>query len=293
MARPGLTTHRKFRRLARALGSPLIARGALELLWDACYDSGEDYVGTADDIEHLVGWTGERGALAAALVDAGAPEGQGFIEPLDEGVQTPVRYRVHDLWDHVPHRVARRRRRGDQPLTSGQQTATSGRPLVSTAQKKVDLCTTDPDLHTEREERSEQDLQIPDRRTANRPVLSYPVVGRGASTWTLTEGQLAEWQPLFPSLDVLGEARKALAWVTVNVGRRKTASGMPRFLVNWFTRATNRGGGRKQEVQERPFSERETQAARDWWRRVGCSFHGVDPNEAMANFIRTRLRLES
>ena len=109
MARPGLTQHRKFRRLARLLGSAILARGVLELLWEPCYEAGDDYLGNAADIEALVGWTGEAGALARALVDAGAPEGHGFIEIVTfDDVPT---YRVHDLWHHAPDYVRKRRER--------------------------------------------------------------------------------------------------------------------------------------------------------------------------------------
>ena len=66
MGRPGLTNHRKFRRLTRALGSPIVARGVLELVWDAAYECGDDYLGTAADIEQLVAWAGEPGTLVAA-----------------------------------------------------------------------------------------------------------------------------------------------------------------------------------------------------------------------------------
>lgn len=70
-------------------------------------------------------------------------------------------------------------------------------------------------------------------------VLEFPVVGPGGPTWSLTEAQLAEWSDLFPALDALGEARSALAWLRADPRRRKTASGMGRFLVGWLTRSTN------------------------------------------------------
>src|SRR5215207_3710760 len=111
MGRPGLTNHRKFRRLTRALGSPIVARGVLELVWDAAYECGDDYLGTAADIEQLVAWAGEPGTLARALADAGAPEGAGFIEPVDVAESAEPRYRIHDLWHHAPDYVAGRHAR--------------------------------------------------------------------------------------------------------------------------------------------------------------------------------------
>jgi uncharacterized protein YdaU (DUF1376 family) len=68
-------------------------------------------------------------------------------------------------------------------------------------------------------------------------VLIFPVTGKGPSTWGLTESLVAEWTAAFPALDVLAESRKALVWIQAN--RRKTARGMPRFLVAWLNRATN------------------------------------------------------
>jgi hypothetical protein len=89
MARPGLTKHRKFARLSILLGSAILARGALELLWDVAYENGDDLLGTADVVEYLAGWTGESGKLVGSLLDAG------FID--QEGEE----FRVHDLYDHA------------------------------------------------------------------------------------------------------------------------------------------------------------------------------------------------
>lgn len=74
-------------------------------------------------------------------------------------------------------------------------------------------------------------------------VLEFPVVGPDGPTWGLTEAHIAEWSGLFPTLDVGQDARHALAWVLADLGRRKTARGMPRFLVGWFTRTVDRGAG--------------------------------------------------
>jgi hypothetical protein len=70
-------------------------------------------------------------------------------------------------------------------------------------------------------------------------VLVFPTIGTPAS-WDLHQSQLEEWASLYPGMDVLAECRKALAYV--NTGKRKTASGMARFLVGWLNRTANRGG---------------------------------------------------
>lgn len=57
--------------------------------------------------------------------------------------------------------------------------------------------------------------------------------------WSLRQEMVDEWQESFPTIDVMAECLKAHAWVKANMGRRKTAGGMPRFFVSWFTRATS------------------------------------------------------
>lgn len=51
MARPGLLTHRKFVRLARLLKSDALAVGHLEIIWQACYESGDPVLGNSDDVD--------------------------------------------------------------------------------------------------------------------------------------------------------------------------------------------------------------------------------------------------
>ena len=84
-------------------------------------------------------------------------------------------------------------------------------------------------------------------------VLVYPCDGK-PSCWGLTQSQLCEWGTLYPSLDLPSEARKALAWVTASPERRKTAKGMKRFLVGWFSRTQDRGkqSGRGQSPERAP-----------------------------------------
>ncbi len=131
MGRPGLTRHRKFSRVVRALDKiqvgfgEILARGALELLWDTTYENGDELLGDADDVENAAHWRGERGLLARALLEAGGADEDGFIEvrctcggtrkahkegkACESWRPAEGRYFVHDLLDHAPEYVATRR----------------------------------------------------------------------------------------------------------------------------------------------------------------------------------------
>lgn len=122
MARPGIIRNRKFVRLTRALGNQALALGSLELLWSAAYESGEDAIGTPEDVETLAAWQGEPGKLFEALRDAGRPDRFGFIEEIEN---RPGVWRIHDLWDHAPDYVRKRRSREQERQLRGAELARS------------------------------------------------------------------------------------------------------------------------------------------------------------------------
>lgn len=117
MARPGLVRHRKFLRLARALGSEALAIGHLELLWQASYETGDDYLGDMADVEAVALWRGEPGALCKAMLEAGGVDQPGFIDAIPD---KPGCYRVHDLYDHAPEYVRKRLDRESARKSTGQ-----------------------------------------------------------------------------------------------------------------------------------------------------------------------------
>lgn len=126
--RPTLTENRKFRRLAALIGDDALAVGSLELIWATCYASGDEIIGDSVDVEAAARWRGEPGKLTGALLAAGGGGSTGFIEMAPD---RPASYRVHDLWDHAPDYVRRRRERELQRHAKGQEMAATDRSLTS------------------------------------------------------------------------------------------------------------------------------------------------------------------
>jgi hypothetical protein len=90
------------------LGNAPLALGCLELMWEKCYQNGDDYLGDEIDVEAAALWPGDSGVLCRALLNAGGEGKAGFIEPV-EG--RPGIYRCHDLFDHAPRYVGNRLKR--------------------------------------------------------------------------------------------------------------------------------------------------------------------------------------
>lgn len=103
----GLFSHPKFLRMCADAGVDH-ARGLLLLvsLWQGAIARLDAVIGDAADVERCAGWTGERGRLVAALLEAGGAGRAGLIEPSECG-----RLQVHDLWEWAPEAAVKRWRR--------------------------------------------------------------------------------------------------------------------------------------------------------------------------------------
>ncbi len=73
-------------------------------------------------------------------------------------------------------------------------------------------------------------------------VLTFATVGTPDS-WRLGQERVTDWQQAYPNIDVLTQCTRAQKWLDANPVKRKTAVGMPRFLVNWLNNAVDRPRG--------------------------------------------------
>jgi len=96
---------------------------------------------------------------------------------------------------------------------------------------------TDTDADTDTKAQNKSVSSATAKNAVTEPaVVTFPTVGT-PSEWHLLQTQVDAWALAYPQTNVLGEARKALAWVVAN--QRKTAKGMPAFLVRWLGKAAN------------------------------------------------------
>lgn len=250
-----LGTHRKTRRLARALGVPRVqAVGHLVCLWSyalAHAADGDLRDHEPEDIADGALWDGEPEQLVDALLEVGL---------LDRGEHGLT---IHDWQEYAVGLREAQRKRVYRARRAEQSVARPGTVPGQSGDSdgtETDASRTVPSDGTRRDETDEtrQDETDPDESSAllelalepaepakGEPVevvMSYPAVGRGASTWHLTEPLLQELQDAYPDLDVRGECRRALAWVQASPRRRKTARGYQAFLTAWLQRSQERPG---------------------------------------------------
>jgi hypothetical protein len=66
--------------------------------------------------------------------------------------------------------------------------------------------------------------------------------------YAITESQVAEWESIFPGMDVRQSLRSCLLWNQSNPGKRKTAKGILRHVTGWLSDDQDRGKFRKQQT---------------------------------------------
>lgn len=71
------------------------------------------------------------------------------------------------------------------------------------------------------------------------PVISMPL--NDGTEFPVTEEMVKEWGELYPAVDVMQQLRNARGWLVDNPTRRKTKSGIGRYLHNWLAKEQNRG----------------------------------------------------
>lgn len=72
------------------------------------------------------------------------------------------------------------------------------------------------------------------------PVVISLTLNTG-DKYPVTEKLIDTWKGLYPAVDVLQELRKMEGWLDANPSKRKTATGVKRFINNWLSREQDKG----------------------------------------------------
>ena len=80
------------------------------------------------------------------------------------------------------------------------------------------------------------------------PVISLPL--NDGTFYDVSENDRAKWSQLYPNVDVLQQLRNMAGWCDANPTKRKTRSGIKRFITTWLAKEQDRGG---KAPQNKPF----------------------------------------
>jgi len=84
------------------------------------------------------------------------------------------------------------------------------------------------------------------------PVVELPL--NDNSAWGVTSADIAEYTALYPAVDVMQELRNMRGWCMANPEKRKTRTGIRRFIARWLSREQDRNGAAfRRGPGENPF----------------------------------------
>ncbi len=82
-------------------------------------------------------------------------------------------------------------------------------------------------------------------------IIELPLIDN--SLFPITQKDVDEWSSLYPAVDVMSEFRKMKGWLKANPKKRKTKSGINRFINNWLS-----------GEQDKPHYNNAAQKVEDW-----------------------------
>lgn len=102
-------------------------------------------------------------------------------------------------------------------------------------------------------------ISCPEAQTASEPPqVQLPL--KYNSEYPVYRTQIDEWNTIYPDVDILQELRNMRGWLIANPARRKTKSGMLRFVNGWLKNEQNK---KSSTGQSSTLEERWIKAAQD------------------------------
>lgn len=100
------------------------------------------------------------------------------------------------------------------------------------------------EVEVEGEEEGEVEYICAEPESDSAPVVT--IILNDGSEYPVSQSYVDEMQKLYPAVDVMQELRAMKAWCINNQKKRKTKSGVNRFINSWLSREQDRGGRKTQ-----------------------------------------------
>ena len=122
------------------------------------------------------------------------------------------------------------------------------------------ICNTEIEKEIEKEtdtEIEEITSFLPEAETAPDPLPSVviSIILNDKTEYPITEADVMGWRDLYPAVDILQELRKMKGWADANPNKRKTKSGIKRFINAWLAKEQDRYHG-PAVSQQQPYQGR-------------------------------------
>ena len=119
----------------------------------------------------------------------------------------------------------------------------------------VGSCVSNPaTINKQKQKQNKEDTEVSsqkaarDEKTKSTAVISLTL--KTGEESPVNQNQIVQWKELYPLVDVMQELREMKGWTDSNPAKRKTKTGILKFITGWLAREQER----KEEANERDSS---------------------------------------
>lgn len=119
----------------------------------------------------------------------------------------------------------------------------------------VGSCVSNPaTINKQKQKQNKEDTEVSsqkaarDEKTKSTAVISLTL--KTGEEYPVNQNQIVQWKELYPLVDVMQELREMKGWTDSNPAKRKTKTGILKFITGWLAREQER----KEEANERDSS---------------------------------------
>ena len=157
-------------------------------------------------------------------------------------------------------------RRKAEAGNCGGKTKATAKQTASKTQANVKQTVSEKEKEKEREKEGEIEIEkenecsissssdlrgAPGIPGASPPTISLPL--NDGSAFEIFQSDIDMWSNLYPAVDVMQQLRNMAGWIDGNPSKRKTRSGIKRFVNSWLAKEQNRGGDKAANARSGGF----------------------------------------
>lgn len=98
---------------------------------------------------------------------------------------------------------------------------------------------------------TENNIIMCPEQAPDRSGILLPLVDK--SEYDVPTSKIERWREAYPAVDVEQELQRMIAWLEANPTRKRTRTGIERFIVSWLGRSQDRGGRYIQQPATSPI----------------------------------------
>lgn len=177
---------------------------------------------------------------------------------LDETIPSGLSPIADTVFTLVKPTLDASRRKAEAGKCGGKSEATA-KQTASKTQANVKQTASEKEKEKEKEKEGEIEIEIekenecsissssdlrgaPGMPGASPPTISLPL--NDGSAFEIFQSDIDVWSNLYPAVDVMQQLRNMAGWIDGNPSKRKTRSGIKRFVNSWLAKEQNKGGDR-------------------------------------------------